>query len=71
MSNPDVIKKACYIAGNQAELARRVGVTPQMVTKWLSGKPVSAERAIAIERATGGQVSRTEIRPDLWEDAAA
>lgn len=27
---------ACYHAGNQADFARHMGVTPQQVTKWIN-----------------------------------
>lgn len=71
MSKVEIIKQACAIVGSQAELARRVGVRPQMITNWMDGKRVTAERAVAIEKATGGKVTRQELRPDLFGEAAA
>lgn len=41
----------------------------QVATGW-RGRRVSAERAIAIEAATGGVVPRWRMRPDLWEPPA-
>lgn len=73
-NSSEAIKRACLIVGSQAELARRVGVKPQMVSKWLNGRPIRAERVLSIERATNGHVSRHELRPDLYpekEGAAA
>ena len=37
----------------------------QLATGWRGRRP-SAEFAIRIEAATGGRVSRAELRPDLW-----
>ena len=52
--------------GNAANLARALGVSPVMVSQWVSGvKSVPAERCPAIERATGGDVRCEELRPDV------
>ena len=67
------IEKACEAVGGQAELAKAVGVTPQAVNQWVSkGKP-PPERVLGIESATGGAITRQELRPDLYpqEPAAA
>lgn len=51
----------------QAELARRVGVTPPMVWQWLTNyRGIAAERVLAIEAATDGAVTRYELRPDIY-----
>jgi DNA-binding transcriptional regulator YdaS (Cro superfamily) len=63
--NP-LVKKAVDIAGSQAELARRCGVKQAHVWKWLRMKEIPAERAIEIETATNGAITRSELRPDLW-----
>lgn len=51
-----------------SELARRVGVTYQAVRKWEKSR-TPAERCRAIERATGGQITRYELRPDVFGPA--
>jgi DNA-binding transcriptional regulator YdaS (Cro superfamily) len=52
---------------SQSEFARQVGVTQGAVWQWLEGKQrISAEKALLIEGATGGVVSRQELRADLW-----
>lgn len=52
---------------SKANLARRVGVTPAMVWQWENGiRPVPATRCAAIEQATGGAVTRQELRPDVF-----
>ena len=59
----------CSNQGSQAEVARKCGVSPQAITKWLSRIP--AERVLEVEKATG--LPRHELRPDLYppEESAA
>ena len=53
--------------GTQVAAARVVGVTPQAVSEILrKGKKVPAEWCLAIEEATGGKVTRHDLRPDLY-----
>lgn len=55
------------VGGKQSELASRISVTPQALNQWVNGvRPVPAERCIAIEQATGGAVTRYELRPDVF-----
>ncbi|RYH41904.1 MAG: hypothetical protein EON54_17940 [Alcaligenaceae bacterium] len=55
--------------GRAASLARGLGVKPVVISRWCSGiKPVPIERCIAIERLTGGLVSRRDLRPNDWQD---
>jgi len=50
----------------QTELAEKLGVSQGLVSQWVNGATIPAERAIAIEIATDGDVTRSELRPDLW-----
>jgi len=52
---------AIEAAGSQHELARRLRIKAQSVTKWTR---VPAERVLQVERVTG--VSRHDLRPDLY-----
>lgn len=62
-----LIQKAIEIAGgSQQKLADRIGFSQMAVCKALKAGFVSAKMAVAIERATDGQVSRVELRPDLF-----
>jgi DNA-binding transcriptional regulator YdaS (Cro superfamily) len=65
------IERAFQILGSQLALAVRLGVTPQAVVKWK--RRVPSERVLDIEAATGGQVTRHDLRPDLYprDDAVA
>lgn len=61
------LEKAITEAGGTAALARAISVTPQAISQW---ERVPAERVIAVEEATGGKVSRGELRPDLYPGGA-
>lgn len=51
----------------QRDLARAIHVSQSMVSQWVIGaKPVTAEKCVAIERATGGKIKRVHLRPDLF-----
>lgn len=53
----------------QAEFAEKLGVTQSMVSQWKkNNRPVSPPQCIAIERATNGDVTRQELRPNDWQD---
>jgi len=53
---------AINAAGSAAELARRLGISPEAVCQWKGKVPVN--RVIAVEAATG--VPREHLRPDVF-----
>ncbi|WP_346347716.1 transcriptional regulator [Acidithiobacillus acidisediminis] len=54
------------IHGNRA-LAEALGVSNSMISQWKSGhRRVSPETAIRIEIATGGEITRQDLRPDIF-----
>jgi DNA-binding transcriptional regulator YdaS (Cro superfamily) len=55
------LKFAIQKIGNQATLARALGISSQAITQW--GK-VPPTRVIEIERLTG--VNRSDLRPDIY-----
>ena len=56
----------------QEQFAKKLGVSQGLVWQWLSGKQtITAERAVEIEKETDGEISKHDLRPDLWERAAA
>jgi DNA-binding transcriptional regulator YdaS (Cro superfamily) len=64
------LSRAIEEAGGVAELARKLSISSQAVSQW---DRVPAERALEVERATGGAVTRHDLRPDLYpveQDAA-
>ena len=60
----EAIASAIAIAGSQARLARLIGYSQVAVNKAKRRGSVSAEMAVAIERATG--VPRHALRPDIY-----
>lgn len=55
----------------QEEFAKRIGVGQSMVSQWVTHRrPISPEAAIRIEEKTKGEVSRSDLRSDLWQPAA-
>lgn len=56
------------------KLSHETGLPLETIVNGAAGndrQPVTAEMAVAIEKATGGVVSRQELRPDLWPQEAA
>ncbi len=69
------IEIACDAVGSQAEMSRILDVSPAMVNQLVKGsRPVPIEHCLAIETATGGKVTRQELRPEdfwrIWPDLA-
>lgn len=59
------------LEGGQTKFARLLGVSQGLVWQWLEGRTrITAERACQIERLTASQVTRLELRPDLYQDDA-
>ncbi|QIE89479.1 transcriptional regulator [Pseudomonas nitroreducens] len=52
--------------GGKKRLAIVLGVAPSYLSRLISGdRSITAERAIKVEQATGGAVTRFELRPDI------
>ena len=52
----------------QIALARSIGAAPSFVNQWVNkNRPIPPAFCVAIERATGGQVTRIELRPNDWQ----
>jgi predicted transcriptional regulator len=75
MKAPTEARKNHHIAefiiaeGGQNQAAETLGVSQGMVSKYLNGTPVPADRAIEFERLTKRRprpLKRAELRPDLW-----
>lgn len=70
--NTKPITKAVDVAGGQSALAKAINVAPPVVWQWLKGlRPVPAHHCIPIEDATGGKVTRYDLRPDVFGAKAA
>ncbi len=61
-----LLDKVIQVVGSKAELSRRLGVTPQMVTKILKTGVVPAKHCKRIEIITEGRVTAEQLRPDIF-----
>lgn len=62
------IEDACEIVGSQAEMARRLGVSPAVVNQWVKGtRPVPVDYCKEIEALTGGTVTVQRLYPKGWD----
>lgn len=61
------IESAISITGSQVKLAEAMGCSQQYIS-WLlkEAKQISAEMALKVEAATGGEISRKHLRPDIF-----
>jgi DNA-binding transcriptional regulator YdaS (Cro superfamily) len=66
MSPTDHLYRAIEIAGGQCALARLVGRSQNAIWQSLQRRRVSVELALLIERALNGQVTRQQLRPDVF-----
>lgn len=52
----------------QASFAKQLGVSQGLVSQWIRGRTaITAKRAIEIEDATNGTVSRFELLPEIFD----
>jgi DNA-binding transcriptional regulator YdaS (Cro superfamily) len=67
--NKHAIEKAIAIFGSMEALSKEINSTLASVSNWKHGKVVPKEEfCAAIEKATKGQVTREEIRPNFdWK----
>ncbi len=52
---------------NQTQFAEKIGVNQGLVSMWLHDKVrMKPEWALKVERATDGELTRYELRPDIY-----
>jgi DNA-binding transcriptional regulator YdaS (Cro superfamily) len=63
----DHLNRAVRLLGSQNRLAEAMGCSQSKIS-WLiiTAKEIGAEDALAIDRATNGEVPASQLRPDLW-----
>ena len=59
------LEKAIAIAGGQTALAKKLNLKQGHVSYWLT-KGVPPKRAVQIEQALNGQVTRSELCPEIF-----
>src|SRR5436309_1941016 len=68
MTYPALHKARAAAGGTYNDLARLLGVTASAISQWKCQERVSLKRALQIEALTGGQVTKEELRPDVFLD---
>jgi DNA-binding transcriptional regulator YiaG len=69
-SGTKFIRKAVKVIGSQAKFAETIGVSPQEVWQWCSGRrPVPAKYCLSIEEKTG--VLARDLLPEVFSKKAA
>lgn len=64
----EALNAAIDAAGGVSMLASAIGVGQSVISNWRARCTVpSASYCVAIERATGGAVTRRDLRPDDWQ----
>lgn len=69
MSSVESLERACRVCGSQIELATRLGISSPSISEWKRRGRVPVERCPDIERATAGQITRHDLRPDVFGEA--
>lgn len=62
----DALSKAIELADGVTRMAEKLGLRQSVVSNWKRRGQVPAERCLAIEQVTGGEVTRYELRPDVF-----
>ncbi len=60
------IKKAVDLLGSQQALAKACGAKQQHVWNWMQSEKVPVDRAIQLEVATNGEVTKEELCPEFF-----
>lgn len=61
------LEKAIKCVGGVTALADSIGTQQSFVSQWkCSARPIPARWCIPIEDATGGEVTRYDLRPDVF-----
>lgn len=67
MKAEQALVRAVEIIGSQTAAAAKIGRTPQAVSEMLCrGGKAPAEWVLPLEAATNGQITRHQLRPDLY-----
>ncbi len=63
------LDEACRLMGSQDALARQLTIKSPSISGWRDRGKVPAERCLAIEQATAGQITRQDLRPDVFGES--
>lgn len=63
------IRRAVDLIGGHKRLAEALGVTPSLISQWVSGRrPVAARHVRKIEELCGHEVTCQELLPEVFGD---
>lgn len=66
------LMRAVGLLGGEIKAAERLGTTRQAVRNWMVGyRMISHKNALKIEAETDGEVTRENLRPDIYPPRAA
>ncbi|MGA2491876.1 MAG: YdaS family helix-turn-helix protein [Roseiarcus sp.] len=65
-SRAELIGRAVSLLGSEAKLAAAAGVAQATINEAKHTGTVGPKLAMGVDRATGGRISRSDLRPDLW-----
>ena len=65
------LDRAIETLGGVGKLADAIGLRQNVVSNWRQRARVPANQCLAIETATGGAVTRHDLRPDVFGQPAA
>jgi DNA-binding transcriptional regulator YdaS (Cro superfamily) len=60
------LDRAIAIFETQEAFAAALGIKSPSVSEWRRRETVPHDRCADIERITDGEVTRAELRPDIW-----
>lgn len=64
MTPEAALTKAIRLVGGHTKMAEMLGIERTAIYQWKKGVPPN--RAVEIEQATGGEITREQLRPDLF-----
>ena len=63
----EALDKAISLVGGVGKLASAIGIGQPAISNWKArGTPIDPILCVGIEKATGGQVTRRDLRPNDW-----
>jgi DNA-binding transcriptional regulator YdaS (Cro superfamily) len=68
-SRAELVGRAVSLLGSEAKLAAAAGVAQATINEAKHTGTVGPKLAMGLDRATGGRISRSALRPDLWPPA--
>lgn len=60
------VAQAIALGGGPSIVSAAIGISPQAVSLWIKNGKCPAERVIALEKLCASQVTRYQLRPDLY-----